>query len=117
MMVPPLFGLAEQAFSFSDHYKQFIKVQFHQVNSDHRPEHEVDLRYRLPRTDRPRQRASTLAAASIALSLAVLLGACATDAHSARDQDCAKFAHGTLRWGYYPGYGCGPIPPAQTHFS
>jgi hypothetical protein len=20
------------------------------------------------------------------------------------------------RWGYYPGYGCGPVPPAQTIF-
>lgn len=20
----------------------------------------------------------------------------------------------TMKWGYYPGYGCGPIPPAQT---
>lgn len=20
----------------------------------------------------------------------------------------------TMRWGYYPGYGCGPVPPART---
>jgi hypothetical protein len=23
---------------------------------------------------------------------------------------------GGLRWAYYPGYGCGPMPPAQMHF-
>jgi hypothetical protein len=22
-----------------------------------------------------------------------------------------------MRWGYYPGYGCGPVPPAETVFS
>lgn len=22
-----------------------------------------------------------------------------------------------MRWGFYPGYGCGPVPPAQTVFS
>jgi len=26
-------------------------------------------------------------------------------------------ARGGLPWGYYPGYGCGPVPRAQTHFS
>jgi hypothetical protein len=23
-------------------------------------------------------------------------------------------SHGGERWGYYPGYGCGPVPRAQT---
>jgi hypothetical protein len=45
-----------------------------------------------------------------------LLTACA--ASDPRNADCAALAQpGGLRWGYYPGYGCGPVPPAQTHFS
>jgi hypothetical protein len=46
--------------------------------------------------------------------LAVGLMACAPDA---RDLDCALQAQGSMRWGYYPGYGCGPVPRAQTVFS
>ena len=26
-------------------------------------------------------------------------------------------ARSGLQWGYYPGYGCGPVPRAQTMFS
>ena len=45
-----------------------------------------------------------------------LLTACAGD--DARNLACAHMAQpGGLRWGYYPGYGCGPVPPAETHFS
>jgi hypothetical protein len=81
------------------------------------PENNVESPPSSPYHEPPRKRASVLVAASLALSLATVLGACASDAHSVRDLDCAKEARGTLRWGYYPGYGCGPIPPAQTHFS
>lgn len=36
----------------------------------------------------------------------------------AKNLACERLAHdGTLRWGYYPGYGCGPVPRAQTQFS
>jgi hypothetical protein len=53
-------------------------------------------------------------------ALALLLASC-SGAHPS-NADCAAQAHGTLphgplRWGYYPGYGCGPVPPAQTTFS
>jgi hypothetical protein len=45
-----------------------------------------------------------------------LLTACAWN--DPRNLECARMARpGGLRWGYYPGYGCGPVPPAQTHFS
>jgi hypothetical protein len=45
-----------------------------------------------------------------------LLTACAGS--DQRNLTCAHMAQpGGLRWGYYPGYGCGPVPPAQTHFS
>ena len=57
------------------------------------------------------------AAAIVTFSLSLLISACSSDANGARNQDCAKLAHGTLPWGYYPGFGCGPIPPAQTIFS
>jgi hypothetical protein len=45
----------------------------------------------------------------------MLLAACAgTDP---RNGDCARQAqNGSLRWGYYPGYGCGPVPPAITKY-
>jgi hypothetical protein len=48
------------------------------------------------------------------LALAALLTACAPD--SARNADCAREAQGNTRWGYYPGYGCGPVPPALTKY-
>ena len=39
---------------------------------------------------------------------------------SARDRGCPQpdtpSIH-PMRWGFYPGYGCGPVPPAQTIFS
>jgi hypothetical protein len=45
-----------------------------------------------------------------------LLTACA--ANDPRNLACQHMAQpGGLRWGYYPGYGCGPVPPAETHFS
>jgi hypothetical protein len=59
---------------------------------------------------------SSIVAAIVALSLAVL-SACSNGVTSIQNQDCAKQAHGTLPWGYYPGWGCGPVPRAQTVFS
>ena len=52
-----------------------------------------------------------------ALGAAVfLLTACA--ANDPRNLACERMAQaGGLRWGYFPGYGCGPVPPAQTRFS
>jgi hypothetical protein len=41
-------------------------------------------------------------------------------AASARDHSCPQPQIPSIRpmrWGYYPGYGCGPIPPAEIHFS
>jgi hypothetical protein len=60
---------------------------------------------------------------AIAFSAVIfLLAGCASD--SAQNTNCAQHAQrgpatarGPLPWGYYPGYGCGPVPPAQTHFS
>jgi hypothetical protein len=55
-----------------------------------------------------------------ALGFIVLWGfaltACSTN--NPQNAACRAEAHGgSLLWGYYPGYGCGPVPPAQTHFS
>jgi hypothetical protein len=45
-----------------------------------------------------------------------LLTACA--GNDPRNLVCARMAQpGGLRWGYYPGYGCGPVPPAEINFS
>jgi hypothetical protein len=41
------------------------------------------------------------------------LTAC-NDRSSANNLDCEKLANGWIPWGYYPGYGCGPVPPART---
>jgi hypothetical protein len=51
------------------------------------------------------------------LSLALCLAACASD--QAQDAQCARErpAGATLPWGYFPGYGCGPVPRAITNFS
>lgn len=54
-------------------------------------------------------------AAIFALACALFLAGCADT--SAQNAACAQQASGNLRWGYYPGYGCGPVPPAQTKFS
>ncbi len=55
----------------------------------------------------------------MALSLVALLGfslaACSTD--NPQNDACRAMATGNLPWGYFPGYGCGPVPRAQTHFS
>lgn len=56
-----------------------------------------------------------LRAAILVATLGLLLIGCA--ATGAENADCARLAQGNLRWGYYPGYGCGPVPPAQTKFS
>jgi hypothetical protein len=48
--------------------------------------------------------------------LGLSLGACS--ASNPQNEACQAMAHdGSLPWGYYPGYGCGPVPPARTHFS
>jgi hypothetical protein len=44
-------------------------------------------------------------------ALALVLTACAPDP---RNVACARQSQGSMRWGYYPGYGCGPVPAAQT---
>lgn len=73
--------------------------------------------YRRPRSEPDGKRVpSWLAAAIVAVSLAAALGACSNGTASMQNQDCARLAHGTLPWGYYPGYGCGPVPRAQTVF-
>ena len=59
-------------------------------------------------------------AAILAMTCALLLAGCANN--SAENEACAQQAHGpsvrgTLPWAYYPGYGCGPVPPPQTKFS
>lgn len=41
-------------------------------------------------------------------------------AGSAHDRSCPQPDTPSIRpmrWGFYPGYGCGPVPPAQTIFS
>jgi hypothetical protein len=53
------------------------------------------------------------------LTIGLALAACGggggpTDA---QNHDCASQATGGMRWAYYPGYGCGPVPRAQTNFS
>jgi hypothetical protein len=48
-------------------------------------------------------------------TLLVILAGCA--ANDPRNLACARQAQGNQRWGYYPGYGCGPVPPAQTKFA
>lgn len=61
-------------------------------------------------------------AAVLVMTCGFLLTGCAAD--QAQNAACAQQAlaappsvRGDLPWGYYPGYGCGPIPPAQTKFS
>jgi hypothetical protein len=47
---------------------------------------------------------------------AFLLTACA--ANDPRNAPCAQMTQRDgMRWGYYPGYGCGPVPRARTDFS
>jgi hypothetical protein len=47
---------------------------------------------------------------------AFLLTACA--ANDPRNAACAQVTQRDgLRWGYYPAYGCGPVPRARTDFS
>ena len=47
-------------------------------------------------------------------TLALLLAACTSS--DPRNLTCEQQSHGAMRWGYYPGYGCGPVPRAQTIF-
>jgi hypothetical protein len=51
----------------------------------------------------------------LAMTCAIFLAGCAST--SAENAACAQQADGKLRRAYYPGYGCGPVPPAQTKFS
>jgi hypothetical protein len=48
-------------------------------------------------------------------ALALLLASCGGTADP-RNAACASQSQAGMRWGYYPGYGCGPVPPAQTKF-
>ncbi|HEY3917375.1 MAG TPA: hypothetical protein VGL83_06265 [Stellaceae bacterium] len=52
----------------------------------------------------------------ILLATLTLLAGCGGGDPQA-NRDCQNQATGNMRWGYYPGYGCGPVPPAQTKFS
>jgi len=54
-------------------------------------------------------------AAIVVATLTLLIAGC--PGSTARNGACARQARGNLPWGYYPGYGCGPVPPAQTKFS
>lgn len=63
---------------------------------------------------RDRKRGSFSLVAAAIISSAVILGGCADSASSAQNHDCAQHAQGTVPWGYYPGFGCGPVPRAQT---
>jgi len=69
-------------------------------------------------------------AVALFLALGIALGGCSggssgtenpeainPSARNPTDRDCASRSTGGVRWGYYPGYGCGPVPRAQTHFS
>jgi hypothetical protein len=49
----------------------------------------------------------------IAAAALLSLVAC-NDRSSPNNLDCEKMASGRIPWGYYPGYGCGPVPPART---
>jgi len=51
------------------------------------------------------------------LTIGAVLSACGGGPSDSRNLDCARQAQGGVRWGYYPGYGCGPVPRAQTNFS
>ena len=49
----------------------------------------------------------------ILVAALAMLSACSKP--DAGDLACAAQARsGNLPWAYYPGYGCGPVPPAQT---
>ena len=52
---------------------------------------------------------------SLCAVLSLLLAACSAGAPS-DDAACAAQSQGGMRWGYFPGYGCGPVPPALTKF-
>ena len=51
----------------------------------------------------------------LAVFCVLFLAGCANT--TAQNMACAQQAQGNLRWGYYPGYGCGPVTPAQIKFS
>jgi hypothetical protein len=74
--------------------------------------HNVDSKSNRPRANRL---ASFAAVAGIAL-MGSLTACSERSAAAAENQSCAQQAHGTLPWGYYPGFGCGPVPRAQTLF-
>ena len=61
------------------------------------------------------ENATLIRAAILALACTICLAGCADT--RMQNAACAGQAHGNLRWGYYPGCGCGPVPPAQTKFS
>jgi hypothetical protein len=65
-------------------------------------------------SSRNRKRVSSSLATVAIASLVCILGSCSNGVSNAQAHDCAQQAHGTLPWGYYPGFGCGPVPRAQT---
>jgi hypothetical protein len=56
-------------------------------------------------------------AVALCLMIAVGLAACGGGAYDPQNLTCAQQSQNGMRWGYYPGYGCGPVPRAQTNFS
>jgi hypothetical protein len=64
--------------------------------------------------NRGRSSGPTSLTAVAIVSLACILGGCSNGVSNAQNQDCAEQAHGNLPWGYYPGFGCGPVSRAQT---
>jgi hypothetical protein len=47
--------------------------------------------------------------------LILLLVSCSATSDP-RNTSCMQQSRGGERWGYYPGFGCGPVPRAQTLF-
>jgi len=56
-------------------------------------------------------------AVGLFLMMAVGLAACSAGPTDPQNLACARQSPDGTRWGYYPGYGCGPVPRAQTNFS
>jgi hypothetical protein len=104
--------------SFSRHYQ--IRKKAHLLLEDFThgtQEQNVNRPYRYLPTEPDRKHASSLlVAAIVAASLVTALAGCANSTASIQNQECAQHASGSLPWGYYPGFGCGPVPRAQTVF-
>ena len=56
-------------------------------------------------------------ASALFLIIALGLVACGGGPSDPQNLACARQTQDGIHWGYYPGYGCGPVPRAQTNFS